>query len=103
MKKCIKMYENKFKNKSITKRKDLDLLLNLLADLNTEIELFAIGGTAMVLNNIKESTKDIDFLTTSNYDRIKELFALAGLKEKTSGKQRTVRAGGRVPFGQGSS
>ena len=55
------MYENKYKNPINTKLEDLDTFLQLIADLDEEIELFAIGGTAMVLKNIKESTKDIDF------------------------------------------
>jgi hypothetical protein len=54
--------------------------------LNEPLELFAIGGTAMVLKNIKESTKDIDFLTNESYEKIKKLFSLAGLKEESSGK-----------------
>ena len=34
MKRCIKMYENKYKNITLTNIEDLDSLLNLLADLN---------------------------------------------------------------------
>ena len=86
MKRCIKMYENKYKNITLTNIEDLDSLLNLLADLNEPIELFAIGGTAMVLKKIKESTKDIDFLTSEKYEKIKKLFNLAGLKEESSDK-----------------
>jgi len=78
------MYENKYKNITLTNIEDLDSLLNLLADLNEPIELFAIGGTAMVLKKIKESTKDIDFLTSEKYEKIKKLFNLAGLKEESS-------------------
>jgi len=80
------MYENKYKNQDITKLEDLNNFLNLIADLNEPLELFAIGGTAMVLKNIKESTKDIDFLTTESYEKIKKLFTLAGLKEESSDK-----------------
>jgi len=75
------MYENKFKNKISTGQKDLESFLQLLADLDTKIEFFALGGTAMVLKNIKEATKDIDFLTTASYQEIKKLFTLAGLRE----------------------
>jgi len=64
----------------------LDSFLNLIADLNEHLELFAIGGTAMVMKNIKEATKDIDFLTTESYDKIKRLFTLAGLKEESPNK-----------------
>ena len=80
------MYENKYKNTKLTGIEDLDSFLNLLADLNEPIELFAIGGTAMVLANIKESTKDIDFLTCESSTKIKKLFSLAGLKEESPDK-----------------
>src|SRR3989344_136998 len=86
MKRCTKMYENKFKNTGQIKITGLNDFLNLIADLNEPLELFAIGGTAMVLKNIKESTRDIDFLTDENYDKIKELFELAGMKEESSNK-----------------
>ena len=77
MKKCIKMYENKFKNIDTTSIEGLDTFLNILADLDKELELFAIGGTAMVLKKIKESTKDIDFLTTATKKEIKDMFEKA--------------------------
>ncbi len=80
------MYENDYKNPKDTNLKDLENFLQLIADLDTEIEFFAIGGTAMVLKNIKESTKDIDFMTTLDYDTISKLFKLAGLKEKSNSK-----------------
>jgi len=80
------MYENGYKNIKLTGMNDLDSFLNLLSDLNEPLELFVIGGTAMVLEGIKEATKDIDFLTTENYDEIKRIFSLAGLKEESSNK-----------------
>lgn len=84
MKKYIKMYENRSTiNRSL---KDLENFLQLLADLDEKIELYAMGGTAMVLKNIKEATKDIDFLTTEKQETIRKLFTLAGLKEKDSSK-----------------
>jgi len=86
MKKCIKMYENKYKNIKITRKSDLDTVLQLLADLDEEIELFAIGGTAMVLKNIKESTKDIDFLTSCDYEKLRKLLKAAGLREESPSK-----------------
>lgn len=78
------MYEDKYKNPQLTNSGDLATFLNLLADLDEPLELFAIGGTAMVLKKIKESTKDIDFLTTASYATIKRMFTLAGLKEESS-------------------
>lgn len=86
MKKCIKMYENKYKNPINTNIEDLWNFVQLLADLDKEIEFFAIGGTAMVIKNIKETTKDIDFLTTAKYETVKNLFELAGLEEKSNSK-----------------
>ena len=80
------MYENKYKNVKQTGIADLDNFLNLLADLNESLELFAIGGTAMVLKNIKEATKDIDFLTIESQEKIRRLFKLAGLKEESENK-----------------
>ena len=80
------MYDNIYKNPKDTTNEELEKFLHLIADLDIKIELFAIGGTAMVLKTIKEATKDIDFLTTSNYKDIKKLFTLAGLKEKSPSK-----------------
>lgn len=78
------MYENKSKNLRTTTGPELENFLQLLADLDEELELFALGGTAMVLKKIKESTKDIDFLTTADYEKIKRMFLLAGLKEESN-------------------
>lgn len=80
------MYENKYKNPTNSSLSELENFLQLLADLNMELELFAIGGTAMILKNIKEATKDIDFITTADYNEIKKAFTLAGLKEKDSSR-----------------
>lgn len=79
------MYENNM-NRANSSLKDLESFLQLIADLDREIELFAMGGTAMVLKNIKEATKDTDFLTASDYQTINELFRLAGLREKDPSK-----------------
>lgn len=76
------MYENKYKNIANASLEDLEIFIQLLADLDEEIELFALGGTAMVLSNIKEATKDIDFMTTYPFENFRELLKLAGLKEK---------------------
>jgi len=80
------MYEDNYKNPHITGIEELNNFLNLIADLSEPIELFALGGTAMILKNIKEATKDIDFLTTESHEKIKRLFDLAGLKEESSDK-----------------
>ena len=86
MKKCMKMYEDNYKNPTATNLDNLSTFLQLLADLDKELELYAIGGTAMILKNIKETTKDIDFLTTEKQEKIRKLFNLAGLKEKAPSK-----------------
>ncbi len=75
------MYENKYKNPSPVNIKELESFLQILADSNEEIELYAIGGTAMTLKGIKESTKDIDFLTTKDYKTLSKILKQAGLKE----------------------
>jgi len=76
------MYEDPYKNPQQTGVKELEAFLQLLADLNEPMELFAMGGTAMVLKGIKAATKDIDFMTPLPQERIRKLFTLAGLKEK---------------------
>ncbi len=73
------MYENNYKNVQETGSKDFELLLDLLSDLDKELELFALGGTAMVLADVKRATKDIDFLTTCDYESFAELMKNAGL------------------------
>ncbi|MBI2140684.1 hypothetical protein HYU14_07215 [Candidatus Woesearchaeota archaeon] len=80
------MYENNYKNPIGAGRAGLESFLQLIADLDEEIELFAIGGTAMVLGGIKESTKDIDFLTTSSPEKIRSMLTLAGLNEKNKSR-----------------
>lgn len=82
----MKMYEDKYKNPKWTNITDLENFLQLIADLNEELELFAMGGTAMVLKKIKESSKDIDFLTTAMPEKVKQLFILAGLEERNVSK-----------------
>ena len=77
------MYENKYKNIGIARIENLENFLNLVADLDEPLELFAIGGTAMVLKNIKESTKDIDFMTSESYEKVKRMLGLAGMKEES--------------------
>src|SRR3989338_10867357 len=86
MKKCIKMYVNNPKNPHETGIKELDSFLLLLADLDLDIELFALGGTAMVLKGIKEATKDIDFITTTPYKQFRGLLSRAGLTEHSKEK-----------------
>jgi len=75
------MYENAYKNIKETSLKDLENFLQLLADLEQEIELFALGGTAMIIKGIKEATKDIDFLTTLDYEAFRNCMNATGLKE----------------------
>jgi hypothetical protein len=82
MKRYTKMYENKYKNPHSSSTRELDNFLNLIADLNEPLMLFAIGGTAMILKGIKEATKDIDFVVDEDYGKIKRMFRLAGLKEE---------------------
>ena len=78
--------EGIYKNQSLTRLKDLESFLQLIADLGEKMDLYALGGTAMVIENIKESTKDIDFITTTSQKDIRRLLTLAGLKENDSSK-----------------
>ena|SRR3989338_1521643 len=50
-------------------RNDLLEELKLIdSHLNRKMELIAVGGTAMTLLNLKESTKDVDFCTDTKED-----------------------------------
>jgi hypothetical protein len=75
------MKEDKYKNQDLSSIEELDLLISLLASLDMNIELFALGGTAMVLAGHKPSTRDIDFLTSLKQVEIKEIFTRASLEE----------------------
>lgn len=78
------MEENNYKNIKISKRTDLEEFLEIIARQDINVELFAMGGTAMVLAGIKESTKDVDFMTTANYETIQKLFSVSGFSEKSN-------------------
>ncbi|HLD54980.1 MAG TPA: DUF6036 family nucleotidyltransferase [Candidatus Nanoarchaeia archaeon] len=82
----MKHTENKYKNILESGEKQLEILLNLLADTNQQIDIYAVGGTAMVLAGHKSSTRDIDFFTTNSYQEIKNLFEKIALKEIDSTK-----------------
>ena len=75
------MKDNKYKNTGESKITELNSLINLLVSLNERIELYAMGGTAMVLAGQKPSTRDIDFMTTLKQKEVRELFNRAGLEE----------------------
>src|SRR3989339_889765 len=82
----MKHTENKYKNILESGEKQLEILLNLLADTNQQIDIYAVGGTAMVLAGHKSSRRDIDFFTTNSYQEIKNLFEKIALKEIDSTK-----------------
>lgn len=46
-----------------------NLLLDISRQLKTRITVFAIGGTAMMFLNLKDSTKDIDLVFTEEKER----------------------------------
>jgi predicted MPP superfamily phosphohydrolase len=75
------MEESKFKNIESSGLEELKSLITLLASLDKEIKLYALGGTAMVLAGYKPSTKDIDFLTPLEPKKIKEFFNKILLEE----------------------
>jgi hypothetical protein len=58
----------------ITKQDLLDWLKQIDKNLKKKMTIIAVGGTAMTLLNLKESTKDVDFcVETNNYNKFKEL------------------------------
>lgn len=79
------MKEDKYKNIIESEIESLNSLTTLLASLNKKIDLYALGGTAMVLAGHKPATRDIDFLTTLSIKEVRELFELAGLTEHLGG------------------
>ncbi len=48
-----------------------NILINIARELKEQITAFAIGGTAMMFQGLKNSTLDIDLVFTSSKDRKK--------------------------------
>ncbi len=82
--------EDTYKNPATVAQKELESFLQLIADLEEPIELFAMGGTAMVLKGVKESTRDIDFMTSLPQEKMRQLLNLAGLKEEEPSRARNI-------------
>jgi len=80
------MEEDKYKNELKSEIEALNSLINLLASLGKDVSLYALGGTAMVLAGHKAATRDIDFLTTNEYEEIRDIFSLMNLEELDRGK-----------------
>ena len=53
----------------INVREQQDLLLDLARKLKKKIIVYVVGGTAMMFNGLKDATKDIDIVFTSEEDR----------------------------------
>lgn len=55
--------------------------------LNFRVRLIACGGTALTLLNIKDSTKDIDFVVpvVAEYERLMKFLEAVGYREKAGG------------------
>jgi hypothetical protein len=66
----------------INKQSLLDILVHWNSFLKKKIHLIACGGTAMTLLNIKESTKDIDFIVPKEkeYDYLIKILKQLGYK-----------------------
>lgn len=80
------MYKpNNYKNNVNTDLGNLESILLIFSDSKEEINIYAIGGTAMILKNHKPTTKDIDFITTNSKETIKKILSDAGLKENRDG------------------
>lgn len=84
------MKENNYKNNIRTNIGDLDRFLNILARSKKKIDFYAMGGTAMVLENIKESTKDIDFMVDYGYGKMRIILDESGFKEKSDNQMVNV-------------
>lgn len=80
------MIQNKYKNDRESKRNDLESFIRILSEFGEKINIYAIGGTAMVLAGHKPATKDIDFLTTKSYKEMRGALEKIGLKEMSSNK-----------------
>jgi len=75
------MEENKYKNINESNIEELESFTRLVGTLDKKLELYAIGGTAMVLAGYKPSTRDLDFLTSAKQSEIKKIFDAIGLDE----------------------
>lgn len=62
----------------ISVEKQQNMFLDIARNLKKEIEVYAIGGTAMMLLGLKDSTADIDLVFTKNEER--EIFIEAAKK-----------------------
>ncbi len=80
------MAQNRYKNDRKSGKEDLNSFIRILSDFNEEIDIYAMGGTAMVLAGHKPATRDIDFLTTKPHGEMRELLGKIGLKEISSDK-----------------
>lgn len=71
------------KNVKETTKDDLIAFIQKLDSfLDKYITIIALGGTALTLLNIKSSTRDIDFITTTEeYQILSNLFQVLGFKE----------------------
>ena len=65
----------------------LDTLENWDSLMNFRVRLIACGGTALTLLNIKESTKDIDFIVpvTNEYDKLMKFLKALNYRHKGNG------------------
>ena len=65
----------------------LDTLENWNSLMNFRVRLIACGGTALTLLNIKESTKDIDFIVPvkNEYDKLMKFLKALNYRNKGNG------------------
>lgn len=70
----------------LTKQDLFDTLTGWNSFLRKNVHLIACGGTALTLMNIKESTKDVDFMipVPEEYDYIIEVLGMLGYKRTTA-------------------
>ena len=72
----------------ISFKEQIELFEIIGKELNEETECFAVGGTAMMFYDLKDSTKDVDLVFTDRKSLNEVKFALdkSGFKEKTNVK-----------------
>jgi hypothetical protein len=71
----------------ITSDRLLDTLDNWDGVMNSRVQLIACGGTALTLLDLKESTKDIDFVVpvVTEYEKLIKFLSTIGYSEKGGG------------------
>jgi hypothetical protein len=84
---------NGFNARRVPREELIDLLEKLNEFAAMHIDIFAVGGTALTLLGLKDSTRDIDFNidSESGYNEIEKLFGKMGFRKIGPNKWETDR------------